>query len=577
MLTRLIRQLFARTSAPPRKAELDESATLERALECYRRGDHAGCERLCRLMLRREPDQAAAYGLLGALLTLQEQRLDEALACLERAIALDPANAEFHVNCGEACRRSGRLKRAVQCFETALRIDPAAAGAWHNLALAEQTLGNMQAAVAAYRRALEFEPGNPGFHSGMLFTLGWCAGVDGSAMLAEHRRWAALHADALTAQAPAHDNVADPERTLRIGYVGAKFVAGFVAPILTQHDRSRFRAVVYDNGSADDADVLRLRGLADAWRQTGSMSDAAVAELIRSDGIDILVDLAGHTDRNRLLVFARKPAPLQASYLGYLNTLGMKAVGFRITDGHADPQGVADAYHEERLLRLPHSLWCFEPGGAAPEPGPLPALARGCITFGSFNHLAKVDDEVRLLWSRLLQSVPGSRLLMVGVSAGENCDRLRATFERHGIARGRLEIHGMLDYARYLEQYRQTDIALDSFPYNGGTTTCDALWMGVPVITLAGTYGAARSGVSLLSSVGLHELIAQTPEDYLAIARRLAAEPEALGTLRAGMRGRMRASPLMDGAGFARALEALYRGIWRDWCRARPGTLTPPA
>jgi len=569
VLTRLIRDLFARTRTPQPDAADVEHATLERALGCYGRGDYAGCEELCRIMLRREPDQAAAYGLLGASLTLQARRSEEAIACLERAIALEPANVEFHINCGEANRRCGRLKRAMEHFETALRLKPDAAAAWHNLALAEQGLGNMRAAIAAFRRAVELEPDNHGFHSGMLFTLGWCVGIDGREMLAEHRRWASLHADALTAMAPAHANVADPERRLRVGYVGARFIACFVAPILAQRDKQRFEVIVYDNGADADPDARRLRELADAWREIGAMSDGAVAELIRSDGIDILVDLAGHTDRNRLLVFARRPAPVQATYLGYLNTTGMKAVGYRITDGKADPPGVADAYHEERLLRLPYSQWCFQPSAAMPEPGPLPASARGHVTFGSFNHLAKVNEDVRLLWSRLLLSVPGSRLLMVGVAAGENCDRLRATLEGQGIARERVEVRGMLDYMRYLDSYREVDIALDSFPYNGGTTSCEALWMGVPVVTLAGSYGAARSGVSLLSTIGLRELIARTPEDYLAIARKLAADLDALSALRGGMRARMRASPLMDGPGFARALEAGYREIWRDWCRAR--------
>jgi predicted O-linked N-acetylglucosamine transferase (SPINDLY family) len=569
VLARLFRHLFVRTATSSRDAAFDDNATLERALECYGQGDYAGCEKLCRIIMQREPDQAPAYGMLGALLTLQERGSKEAIACLERAIALEPANAEFHVNYGEANRRSGRLKRAVQCFETALRLKPDTAGAWHNLALAEQALGNMQAAIAAFRRALELEPGNPGFHSGMLFTLYFCAGIQGPEMLAEHRRWAALYADALSAQAPAHANVADPERVLRIGYVGAKFVACFVEPVLAQRDRRQFQAVVYDNGNGADADLRRLRELADAWRQIDSMDAAAVAELIRSDGIDILIDLIGHTSGNRLLVFARKPAPLQVSYLGYLYTTGMPAIGFGITDAHVDPPGVADTYHEERLLRLPHSLWCFHPSASMPEPGALPALARGHVTFGSFNHLAKVNEDVRVLWARLLQSVPGSRLLMVGAPAGENRDDLRATFARAGIAAERLEIHGMLDYAQYLDMYRETDIALDTFPYNGGTTTCDSLWMGVPVITLAGDYGQARAGVSLLSTVGLRALIAQTPEDYLAIARALAADLDALSALRSGMRARMRASPLMDAAGFARDLEAVYREIWRDWCRAQ--------
>lgn len=568
MLARLLSQLLARGAKSRQDDAVDASAALEQALGRYGRGDYAGCERICRMVLQRDPGLAAAHGLLGAA-ALQAGWPEDAISHLEQAIALDPGNAEFHGNCGEASRRCGRLKRAVQCFEAALRIRPDAAGAWHNLALAQQSLGDMQAAIAAFRRALELEPGNPGFHSGMLFTLNWCAGVEGQEVLAEHRRWAALYADPLTAQAPAHANSADPERTLRIGYVGAKFVACFVEPILAQRDRRQFEVVVYDNGAHEDADVQRLRALADDWRRIEAMPDAAVAELIRSDGIDILVDLIGHTRDNRLLVFARKPAPLQASYLGYLNTTGMQAIGYGITDACADPPGVADAYHQERLLRLPHSLWCFNPSAAMPEPGPLPALARGRITFGSFNHLPKINEAVRLLWARLLQSVPESRLVMVAVPAGENRDNLRETFARQGIAADRLEIHGMLDYAQYLDLCRETDIALDPFPCNGGTTSCDALWMGIPVVTLAGGFGVARAGVSLLSTLGLHRLIAQTPEQYLAIARNLAADLDALSALRSGMRARMRASPLMDAPGFTRALEAVYREIWRDWCRSQ--------
>jgi len=409
-----------------------------------------------------------------------------------------------------------------------------------------------------------------------LFTLGWCPGIDGEEILAEHRRWGALYADHLTDQAAPHENLAEPDKVLRIGYFAAEFTVCFVEPFIAHRDRSRFQVIFYKNGAYMDEDTLRLRQMADGWRQVESMSDAEAAELVRRDEIDILVDLAGHTIGNRLFMFARKPAPVQASYLGYLNTSGMKAIDYRISDSRADPPGVAERYHSERLVRLPHSLWCYRPPAAMPALGPLPALTRGQLTFGSFNHFSKVNEQVRRLWAQLLLAVPNSRLVALGVPAGENSDALRKAFVAQGVAADRIEVHGMLPYAQYLRMYQETDIALDSFPYNGGTTTCDALWMGVPVVALAGQYGAARSGVSLLSVLGLNHLIAATPEHYLAIAQQLAADPAQLSTLRATMRERMRNSPLMDAPGFSRALESAYREMWRSWCR-KQSTAPGPA
>jgi predicted O-linked N-acetylglucosamine transferase (SPINDLY family) len=555
------------------------AAGLGRALACYQRGEFDSAEQLCRALLHADPEHAAAHALLGALALAQGDAAG-AIAPLERAVALEPGNNEFQCNCGEAYRRAGKLARAVARFDIALALKPDDPAAWHNLALAQQAQGNMREAILAFRKALALQGGDAGFHSGLLFTLSWCDGAGGEEVLAEHRRWGALYADPLSEQAAPHENLADPDKVLRIGYFAPELTPCFVEPFIAQRDRRRFQVIFYKNSAYIDEDVLRLRQLADGWHQIESMSDAEAAELVRRDGIDILVDLAGHTNGNRLLLFARRPAPVQVSYLGYLNTTGMKAFDYRITDSRADPPGVAEHFHSERLIRLPHSLWCYRPPAAMPVPGPLPALARGQITFGSFNHFLKTSHQVRQLWAQLLQAVPNSKLIALGVPLGENRDAMREAFVAQGVAADRVEIRGMLDYAQYLRMYQETDIALDSFPYNGGTTTCDALWMGVPVVTLAGQYGAARSGASLLSALGLGHLIAATPERYVAIAQQLAADPVQLGTLRATMRERMRNSPLMDAPGFTRALESAYREMWRTWCRengpaANPGRIAP--
>ncbi|HEY5291760.1 MAG TPA: tetratricopeptide repeat protein [Burkholderiales bacterium] len=576
MLKRLLKHLLGRSpaGAGDSAAAPAGAAALDQALACYQRREFDSAEELCRALLRGDPEHAAAHALLGALALVQGETA-AAIASLERAVALEPGSYEYRCNCGEAYRRAGRLARAVACFHSALGIKHDDPAAWHNLALAQQALGNMREAILAFRKALALQGGDAGFHSGLLFTLGWCPGIDGEEILAEHRRWGALYADHLTDQAAPHENLADPDKVLRIGYFTAEPTPCFVEPFIAHRDRRRFQVIFYKNNAYMDEDVLRLRQMADGWRQVESMSDAEVAELIRRDGIDILVDMAGHTNGNRLLTFARKPAPVQVSYLGYLNTSGMKSIDYRITDSHADPPGVAERYHSERLIRLPHSLWCYRPPAAMPAPGPLPALTRGHVTFGSFNHFSKVNGQVRQLWAQLLQAMPNSRLLALGVPAGENRETMREAFVAQGVAADRIEIHGRLDYAQYLRMYQETDIALDSFPYNGGTTTCDALWMGVPVVALAGQYGAARSGVSLLSVLGLGHLIAATPERYVAIAQQLAANPGQLSTLRATMRERMRNSPLMDAPGFSRALETAYREMWRTWCREKSAAAKP--
>ena len=347
-------------------------------------------------------------------------------------------------------------------------------------------------------------------------------------------------------------------------------MAFFLEPILSTHDRVEFESVCYSDVKQPDAVTGRLRALAGEWRDIRGRSDDQVAELVRRDRIDILVDLAGHTAGNRLLVFARKPAPVQVTYLGYPNTTGLTSIDYRITDECADPTGAADRLHTEKLVRLKNGFLCYLPPEESPEVSPTPVLRNGTVTFGSFNQLPKLSNEVVRIWAATLSRVPGSRLLLKahGFSNEETRSRFRERFAEHGITPDRLELRCDVPSTRsHLELYGEVDVALDPFPYNGTTTTCEALWMGVPVIAWAGPTHRARVGVSLLTGLGLAEWIAESRERYVELAVELAGDPARLDRIRHGLRDRMRQAPLMDGAGFTRGLEQAYREMWRSWVR----------
>jgi predicted O-linked N-acetylglucosamine transferase (SPINDLY family) len=344
----------------------------------------------------------------------------------------------------------------------------------------------------------------------------------------------------------------------------------FSEPILAAHDHDRFEVFCYAQIEREDDATARLRACADQWRDISKLDHAQAAELARDDGIDILVDLAGHIGNHHLLLFARKPAPVQVTYLGYQNTTGMAAMDYRLTDAWADPPGMTDAFYTEKLVRLPRSFFCYQPSTDMPPVNPLPALTSGRITFGSFNNFAKVTPRVLAAWAALLERVPRSRLIILADTASSLADDLACAFGRHGISPDRFELAGRRPRPEYLELLGQVDIALDPFPFNGHTTTCDALWQGVPVITLAGRTYAARFGSSAHANLDLCDLVAGSPEEYFEIAARLAGDVPRLVELRAGLRERMRASPLLDFAGFTRNLEAAYRQMWTDWCAVAP-------
>jgi len=348
-------------------------------------------------------------------------------------------------------------------------------------------------------------------------------------------------------------------------------VGRFLLPLLERHDREQFEILCYSGVVWPDNVTERFRALAGGWRTTLGISDARLAEMIREDGVDILVDLALHTAGNRLPVFALQPAPVQVSWLGYPGGAGLPGIGYRLTDAYMDPPGKSPAGSVEEPVRLPGCWCCYQPVGNAPEITALPAFSAGGVTFGSLNNFAKVHEGVLALWARVLEAAPGSRLLMF-CPEGRARERVRAFFAARRIAKERVELAPHLPRLEYLKLYHRIDIGLDPFPCNGMTTTCDALWMGVPVLTLPGDTPISRAGLSILTSVGLEELAASSEEDYVRIAADLVTDLPRLADLRATLRHRMLASPLMDAPRFARNVEAAYRSMWQRWC-ASPSSL----
>jgi predicted O-linked N-acetylglucosamine transferase (SPINDLY family) len=502
-------------------------------------GQHEAVAVLCRKALDIDPQCADALNNLGVVL-LEQLRFDDAVASLQRSVAADPLHAEAHCNLGNAWARSGRPDEAL----------------------------------VAYRRSLELSPG-PAIHSNILYMLPFHPGYEPKAILAEARDWDRQHGAPLAQRIVAHANDRNPDRRLRIGYLSPDFRAHcqtfYTVPLFRHHDHAQFEIIAYANVVHPDAFTQRVRGHTDLWRNIAEMTDDQVVGCMREDRIDILVDLTMHMDQNRMPIFACKPAPLQVCWLAYPGTTGLSTMDYRVTDPHIDPPGGDVSVYSERCIWLPDAFWCYDPLVARlPQPsqppvGPLPAQPSGRITFGCLNNFAKVQPDVLALWARVMHEVDGSRLVMLAPE-GEPRRRAHAVLESHGVDAGRVSFVGLRPHAQYLASYAEIDVCLDTFPYNGHTTSLDALWMGVPVVTLVGKTVVGRAGLCQAMNLGLKELVATTPEEYVGIAVALCANPERLGELRAALRARLESSPLMDGARFARNMEAAYRRIWRRWC-----------
>jgi predicted O-linked N-acetylglucosamine transferase (SPINDLY family) len=511
---------------------------------------------------------AKAYNDLGVAL-FENIQLDEAIAAFRKAIQLDPEYADAHTNLGAALNEQGRLDDAIGVYNRALELKSDSADALNNLGYLFKEQCRLDEAVACFRKAVAVDPGSSHTASNLLSTLHYHPDYDALALLAEHLQWACQYAEPLAGDIRPFSNDRTPDRKLRIGFVSPDFrghpVGRSLLPLFAHHDRGQAEFIAYADVRAYDDYTQKFQALADGWRQTLGQSDAQVAEQIRTDRIDILVDLALHTGNNRLLVFARRPAPVQVAMLGMITTTGLATIDYRLSDPYLDPPGPGDTAYSERTLRLPRCCWCYEPPAEAPSLRALPALRNGVVTFGCLNHFSKVSPAALQAWLAVLQALPGARLL-IHSQPGSHLDAVRALFEKAGIAGDRIEFPARVPRAGYFDAYHQLDIGLDPFPYNGAITTLDTLWMGVPVITLAGRTAVGRAGLSILSNLQLPELIARTPEQYVEAAIQLAGDLARLSELRTGLRERMRRSGLMDSGRYAAEVDAAYRTMWKTWC-----------
>ena len=600
-MLRLLRQWWSRRREQPQHASASAAA-----VELVAQGRLREAEDALRAACARRPHDAEAWHLLGYVLQ-HRGNTREAVDALERAAVAAPANPDALYSLSISYRAAGERRRAIATLERltvlrpewhvpwltlgdmlaegddidpardmyrrALAAEPAAAEAHHNFGNLLLRCGLADEAIACYREAVALQPSFVRAYSNLLCALNYADGGNPEATRDAHFEFDARYARAL-APPPSERWRPRAHGRIRIGYVSPDFrdhaVGRLVEPALRHHDRGRFELYCYSDVKQPDARTSRFRAYAAAWRDVASLDDEALAAQVRRDEIDILVDLAGHTEGNRLLAFARKPAPVQVTWIGYPNTTGLTAMDYRITDARADPPGLTDSLHSERLLRLPEVYLPCERPEERIDAGPPPCLARGCVTFGSFNTLMKLSARAIALWARVLLAVPGSRLLAITVPEGRTRERLREAFARHGIAADRLHLKGRLAHAEFLAAHAEVDLALDTFPYHGTTTTAHTLWMGIPLVTRVGATHVSRVGLSMLHNVGLGDLAAADDDEFVACAARLARDVPRLVALRKGLRERVERSALMDGPRFARHLDSAYVSIWEAFLSGPP-------
>lgn len=535
-----------------------------------RRGRLAAAEAVARRALRIDADNARARNNLGVAL-LSRERFDEAAEHLHKACVLAPLRGEMLTNLGAALKGLGLLDRALAVLRASVALDPPLPQTYNNLGNVEREYCLVEGAVNSYRRATVLKPDYAMAYRNLLPTVLYSPRWGREARFGLHRLFEERLARPLYGTRAPPANVRDPERRLRVGYLSSDFrshvVARNVLPLFENRDRARFEVVCYADVAVPDTITARFRASADGWRDILGVDDRGAAEMIRADGIDILVCLAGHFDRNRPLVCAYRPAPVQVSFHDPV-TSGLSVMDYLIADPVLVPRSGTEIF-TERVVRLP-SYYLAVPLSGAPDPTPPPCLTTGQVTFGCFNVPSKLAFPVLELWAEVMHQVPGSRLALkyrnlYGVPGLRR--RMVDAFAGLGIAADRLDFRASVDSSPdHMDGYRSIDIALDPFPFCGSTTTYEALWMGVPVVTLPAAFMVGRWSASMLKAVGLEEMIATDPADYVAICRALAAEPQRLAELRSGLRGRVAASSLCDGARKARQLERLYRAMWRRWC-----------
>jgi len=552
---------------------------LARAEDLLRRGEAAAAERLCRKALARAPRDAGALTLSGRAAAARGDR-DEAVRRLAEARALAPGDAEPAYRLGHVLWDLFRYDDAAEALGAAARLAPARADAQRSLGHVLWNLWDYAGARERFALAQRLDPDDRTNVHNLLFCACFDPAVGPDALKALHAEWGPRYLARFGPPATApHDNDPDPGRVLKVGYLSPDFrthaVASFLGSIVAFHHPESVAAYCYASVARPDAVTAAFRKISPHWRDVHGLDDAAVAERIRADGIDVLVELAGYTKGNRLAVLAHRPAPVQVAYLGYPATTGLAPVDWRLSDAVANPPGT-ERFYTERLARVEGGFCCYLPRPDLPDPGPLPAGAAGHVTFGSFVNTTKVNPPTIALWARVLQAVPTARLLLFRhtLSAPASRERYLAEFERHGIGPGRVtigwEVPSPAEGGTF-GLYRRVDAVLDTLPFNGHTSTCEALWMGVPVLTLAGADFAGRLSAAVLRMAGLGGLAAATPDEFVALAAGLAADTERLANLRRALRSHMDRSRLADAAACTRSMEAAYRAMWRDWCARRGG------
>ena len=517
-----------------------------------------------------DPNYVKAYFNLGTLLFSQRE-LEPAALCFTQLITIQPDYLEAYISLIGILFEQGKLDETIDYCQRALAIDPNCAEVHITLAGTFFRLGKLEAVVKHYRQALTIQPNNYMAHSGLLMAMHYSLDYDVPTVFAEHLHFAKQHVKPLQKEIKPHPNDKSPHRRLNIGYVSPDFryhsTAFYMEPVLAAHHHDKFEIFCYADVLTPDAATQRLQGYVEHWRDIINLSDEQVAEQIRADQIDILVDLAGHTDRHRLLVFARKPAPIQITYLGYAGTTGLATIDYKLTDEIIDPPGETEAYHTEKLVRLPvYRIVQFNSENSPPV-NSLPALQSGHITFASFNNFSKVTPYIIDIWAKILTILPNAHLLIVIKDADKETtqQQVKASFTQRGVAVEQLTITGMRPFYQYLELHHQVDVSLDPFPHMGATTTFVSLWMGVPVITLMGPKPASKGG-GPLKTLGLDRFVTDSPEEYIDVALWVTEHLKELNELRLNLREKMLHSPLMDTQHFTHAMEAAYRQMWHKWC-----------
>jgi protein O-GlcNAc transferase len=609
------------------------SQWLQTAMDHHQRGQNAEAEQIYRGILERIPDQPDALHLMGVLAG-QQDRSEDAVELIGRAIAARPNLAPFHCNLGNALVAVGRIDDAIAAFEKSIALDPRYFPAHYTLAIALESLGRTDEAIAEYRRAIELNPQSVQAHNNLgivlcatgkwdesedelneafrllpnsasvftnlamlhvyqgkigqsiaeydraleleppksdrlsskIATMHYDPRFDAMDILKEAKRFDELFGRSAGEIAP-HENDRDGDRKLRIGYVSPDFcnhvVGRCMLRLLPHHDRERFEIHCYSNSAVEDSVSARLREKSDGWHSIAGVTDGDAAAMIRADRIDILIDLAVHTRGNRLPLFAYRPAPVQMTYLGCCSTTGLSAMDYRISDGGCDPPDTDLSIYSEKTIRLPRIHFCYDPLPEMPAVSPPPMVSAGYITFGCMNNFTKCSPAAIDLWIRILGKMPQSRLILHS-RPGRHLEPVRARFEEAGISADRIEFISLTDWPGYFDAYRRMDVALDPFPYSGAITSCDTLWMGVPLITLSGKTAVGRMGAAILGAVGVPESIAETGEQYVRLAVDLVSDRDRLRTLRSELRPRLQNSPLMNAGELVRHLEASFLHAWQE-------------